>query len=241
MNLMRLIVNLHPLSYLGSWLAPERLGPLVAGSVLWRVDTPDKRIALTFDDGPHPENTPRLVELLDRLEVKATFFLIGKHIESYHKLAETLVSEGHQIENHTWSHAPAFKLSDDTLRREIRSTGRLLRELSGVRPAFLRPPMGLFSKRVRQIVESEGYRMVIGDVYPRDPHKPGKERILQRVLGRVRSGSIIILHDGGNGGLSDRSQTLWAVEKLIPELRGNGFRFVTLTEHVRPGNLKIKC
>jgi len=102
--------------------------------------------------------------------------------------------------------------------------------LNGAVPRFLRPPMGLFSKRVLNIVERAGYKTVVGNVYPRDPHLPGREKILGRMLSRVIKGSIIILHDGGNTNHVDRSQTIWAVERFIPELQERGFEFVTLSE-----------
>jgi peptidoglycan/xylan/chitin deacetylase (PgdA/CDA1 family) len=213
-------------------VAPERFGPRVTERVIWRAVTDERKIALTFDDGPHPVYTPSLLELFEKHSVAATFFLIGKHIEQDFGLAQQVVQQGHEVANHTFTHPLMFKLTDDQMRDEISRTDALLRELGNSAPKFLRPPVGLFSKRVLNIVEECGYRTVVGDVYPRDPHLPGTNRIVSRVLSRVVTGSIVIMHDGGNTNHVDRSQTIAAVGELIPQLRERGFEFVRLSELV---------
>jgi len=213
-------------------VAPERLGPRVTERVIWRAVTDEKKITLTFDDGPHPVYTPLLLDIFEKHDVSATFFLIGKNIEKNFGLAQQVVQSGHVVANHTFTHPLMFKLSDDEMRDEISRTDTLLRELSNHTPKYLRPPMGLFSKRVLDIVEQSGYRTVVGDVYPRDPHMPGTQRIVSRVLSRVVTGSIVIMHDGGNSNYVDRSQTVAAVRELIPQLRDRGFEFVRLSELV---------
>ena len=223
------------LSDLSHAVAPERIGPFVTERVFWRAETRQPRIALTFDDGPHPEYTPRLLEILATNNVSATFFLIGHHIEAHGKIAEEIVAAGHEIANHTYSHPVLFRLSDEEIQEEIDLTDQLLRSLNGAPPKFLRPPMGLFSRRVLNIVEKQGYKTVVGDVYPRDPHLPGCNKIVQRVLSRVTKGSIIILHDGGNNHFVDRSQTLGAVKALIPILKEQGFEFVKLSQLLLAG------
>jgi len=211
-------------------VALERFGPKISERVIWRAPIIERKIALTFDDGPHPVYTPRILEVLERFKVPATFFLIGKHLQSNLNLAKETVQAGHEVGNHTFTHQRMWRLTDIKMNDEIKRTDDLLRNLNDAAPRFLRPPMGLFSKRVLNNVEQAGYKTVVGNVYPRDPHLPGKEKILSRVLRRVIKGSIIILHDGGNTNHVDRSQTIWAVERLIPELRERGFEFVTLSE-----------
>lgn len=218
------------LSDLSHFIAIERLGPHVTRRVCWRAPIAEKKIALTFDDGPQPQYTPQLLDLLHRFGVPATFFMIGKHVAAHRDLAREIAARGHELGNHTFSHQMMFRLSNEEMRDEILRTDELLRSLDGARPRFLRPPMGLFSRRVLDVVEQAGYRTVVGNVYPRDPHLPGKEKILTRVLKRTITGSIIILHDGGNGRHVDRSQTVWAVERLIPQLQARGFAFATLSE-----------
>lgn len=218
------------LSDLSHLVAPERLGPKVSARVAWRAVTDDRKIALTFDDGPEPTYTPQVLKVLQKHDTPATFFLIGKHLEKHFPLAEEIVRVGHEIGNHTFSHVPMFRLSDDEMTVEIERTHKLLLELNGDRPRFLRPPMGLFSSRVLDIVHQHGYKTVVGDVYPRDSHCPGKERIVRRILKRVTKGSIIILHDGGNSNHVDRSQTVWAIDILIPLLKERGYSFVRLSD-----------
>lgn len=218
------------LSDLSHLVSLERLGARYISRVIWRAPIQEQRIALTFDDGPNTMNTPALLEILRKHEIPATFFLVGKHIRDNHHLAKEIVQNGHEIANHTFTHPLMPRLSDEKILQEIAQTDELLRNLNGVVPKFLRPPMGLFSPRVLNIIEEAGYKTVVGDVYPRDPHLPGKEKIRNRVMSRTKNGSILILHDGGNSGNVDRSQTLWAVDKFVPRLQNKGFTFVTLSE-----------
>jgi peptidoglycan/xylan/chitin deacetylase (PgdA/CDA1 family) len=211
-------------------VALERFGPKISERVIWRAPIHERKIALTFDDGPHPVYTPKILEVLERFKVPATFFLIGKHLQNNLNLARETVQAGHEVGNHTFTHQRMWRLTDINMIDEIKRTDDLLRSLDSTEPRFLRPPMGLFSKRVLNIVERAGYKTVVGNVYPRDPHLPGREKILSRMLSRVIKGSIIILHDGGNTNHVDRSQTIWAVERFIPELQERGFEFVTLSE-----------
>lgn len=218
---------LGDLSYL---VAPERLGPKISERVAWRADTEESKIALTFDDGPEPTYTPQVLKVLQKHDTPATFFLIGRHLKEHFSLAKEVVRSGHEIGNHTFSHVPMFRLSDAEIMAEIQRTHALMLKLEADKPNFLRPPMGVFSPRVLDVVQKNGYRTVVGDVYPRDPHCPRPNRIVSRILKRVTNGSIIILHDGGNSKDIDRSQTVWAVDILIPVLKARGYTFVRLSE-----------
>jgi len=218
---------------IGHAFSPERLGQKLTERVLWKVDTDRPVIALTFDDGPHPDITPRILAILGRENVPATFFLVGRHLSAQMEIAQAMLAAGHELANHTYNHHILFLLSDKQLRSEILRTDRLLRDLTGITPKHLRPPSGLFSRRVLDIADELEYRVVVGDVYPRDPHRPGIEKIVRRVLDRTTKGSIIILHDGGNTGKVDRTQTEAALHEIIVGLRDEGFEFVTLTELIR--------
>lgn len=211
-------------------VAIERLGRWVSRRIVWRGPGQQARIALTFDDGPQPTYTSQLLEILHKHKAKATFFLIGKHLEQHYALAERIVADGHEVANHTFTHPLLLHLSEEEIVVEINKTDQFLRKLNGSRANFFRPPMGLFNRRVLDIIEHTGYRTVIGDVYPRDPYLPGKNRIVRRVLQRVRNGSIIILHDGGNTENVDRRQTIEAVDEFIPILQQRGFEFCNVSE-----------
>jgi peptidoglycan/xylan/chitin deacetylase (PgdA/CDA1 family) len=211
-------------------VSPERFGPKLSERVLWRIETNNADVALTFDDGPHASSTPQILNALSQLDVKATFFMVGKHIRSNPHVTKAISEEGHEIGNHTFSHHLMFVLTNNQIKEEIMRTDELIKEINGCSPRFLRPPVGLFTKRILNIVEQLGYQMVVGDVYPRDPHMPGKRKIVKRVLQRASPGSIIILHDGGNSKKIDRTQTVEALKEIIPRLRDKGLRFVTLSE-----------
>jgi peptidoglycan/xylan/chitin deacetylase (PgdA/CDA1 family) len=227
-----LLEGLNPyklLGDLGHAASLERLGPKVFERILWKGPQDGSKIALTFDDGPHELSTPALLDTLAAHDTPATFFTVGKHLENHPDIARQIAAAGHEIGNHTYSHALLSLLSRGQIRKEIKKAEEILSGLLGLTPKYLRPPNGLVSRRVLDIAEDMGYRVVIGDVYPRDPHRPGTARIVSRILSRCESGSIIILHDGGNTRRVDRSQTVAAVERLIPILEEKGFRFVTLS------------
>lgn len=216
-------------------IALERFGELLSPRILWRVDTLERVIALSFDDGPHPEFTPAILDILDRHNIPATFFLVGRHVRREPALAQRLAAGPHEMANHTLNHRILPALLDQAVIEEIRQADQVIREITGRAPRLLRPPMGLFSRRVIDLIEGCGYTTVIGDVYPRDPNLPGRERIFRRVIQRVRPGSIIILHDGGNTRRVDRSQTVWAVERIVENLLAKNYRFVTISEMMKLG------
>lgn len=211
-------------------LALERFGPRITERIVWNVKNDEAKIALTFDDGPHPDSTPLILEELEKFRVPATFFLVGKHIVSRKKIARAVVQGGHEIGNHTYSHVRLPLLPETRVKSEILRTHELLMSLDGHPPRFLRPPQGAFTKRILDMVEELGYKTVIGDVYPRDPYRPGTLTIIQRVLDRTNAGSIIILHDGGSSENADRSQTVEATKEIVPRLQDKGFTFVTVSQ-----------
>lgn len=213
-------------------LALERFGPRLAQRILWRVETAERVVAMSFDDGPHPEFTPAILELLAEHGIPATFFLIGRNVRRHPELAKRLAGTGHELGNHTLNHRMLPFLREEFIRHEILQTDQIIREVTSYCPRLMRPPMGLFTKRTVNVIESCGYGTVVGDVYPRDPHMPGRDKIHRRVMARVRPGSIIILHDGGNTAHVDRSQTVWAVRHIIQDLLQKGYRFITISDLV---------
>ncbi len=233
-KLQRILNNIRPqllLSDLSHAVSLERLGPKLIERIHWRGPSNRSAVALTFDDGPHATSTPAILEILQQFDVCATFFLVGKNLEKHQGIAREMVLAGHEIGNHTFSHSLLYASKKSRIRDEIMRTDSLLRSIDGARPpGFFRPPAGFFTKQVLDVAEQLGYRTVVGDVYPRDPHLPGKNKIVERVLQRTVAGSIIILHDGGNARKVDRSQTLGALSEIIPSLKGRGFEFLTLSD-----------
>jgi peptidoglycan/xylan/chitin deacetylase (PgdA/CDA1 family) len=231
MNPIRSLVNLcGGVAYA---IGPERWIPRMTRRVLCSVPTRVKQVALTFDDGPNPDYTPALLEKLAAHGVSATFFLLGRNLERHPDVGLRIAREGHEVGNHTYHHRSLPFLSSAGVRKEVTSTHRLIAERLHVRPVFLRPPNGLFTGRVLDIVEALGYRAVVGDVFPVDVAWPDSATIVRRVLRRVQPGSIIILHDGYVGRFDrDKSQTVGAVDGLIAGLRERGYEFVKLSRLV---------
>ncbi len=196
------------------------------------IATGERRVALTFDDGPNPRNTPRLLDLLDRKKISASFFLVGKYVRHFREVADRIVADGHDIGNHTYHHYPLTLLPSRVIRAELRRTGDLLEEIAGTPVRFVRPPMGWFSRRVLEIFRDMNYCPVLGNVYPQDSNRPGAEVIAHRVVSRMEPGSIVILHDGGWHSRIDRSQTIDAVDRMTDQLGEAGYRFDSLSNLV---------
>ncbi|WP_323100698.1 polysaccharide deacetylase family protein [Intrasporangium sp. YIM S08009] len=172
-------------------------------------------VYLTFDDGPSATYTPQILAVLRRYGVRAVFFEVGQNVSWYPSITRTLRTYGNKIGNHTWSHPDLTTLSSASV------TGQLNRMESvlGYRPRCVRPPYGATSVRVAAIIAARGQRQILWTVDPRDWSRPGTWTIVSRVLLNVRDGSRILLHDGGG----NRSQTVAALDLLIPRLRARGF------------------
>jgi len=186
-----------------------------------------REIALTFDDGPHPEFTPKLLSLLRQQNVKATFFLVGEMAEKRPDLVKEALADGHCLGNHTYHHARLVGLPLGTTATEIKAGGMVLRDITGQAPRWLRPPGGDTDARTLIVARALGYRVVLWDVFPADSRKPGHRQIRERMLNDSGPGSIVLLHDG-------IQQTLDVLPEVIAKLKARGYRFVTLDEMLQP-------
>jgi peptidoglycan-N-acetylglucosamine deacetylase len=192
-------------------------------------------VVLTFDDGPHPQYTDEILDILKREGVKATFFLTGVQSSKYPDIVRRIANEGHEIGNHTFSHPDLTKLSDSLVRLEITSTQRLIQVLTGKLPVLVRLPyaaddMGytIPEAHALEIVSNLGYRAVGANLNPEDWRGISAETIVETVLRKVDAGngSVIELHDAGG----DRTQTVKALPLLIQALRHRRLRFVVASE-----------
>lgn len=174
-------------------------------------------VYLTFDDGPDPQWTPQVLDVLRRHDVHAVFFAVGQNVAAYPDLVARIRREGHLLGNHTWSHA---KLTDLRNRAVADQLDRADAALGG-RVRCVRPPYGATDPRVAGIIEERGQRTVLWDVDPEDWARPGADRVVRRVLGRVHDGARILMHDGGG----DRGQTVAALEQVITRLQARGYGF----------------
>jgi peptidoglycan/xylan/chitin deacetylase (PgdA/CDA1 family) len=187
-----------------------------------RVDQP--YIAMTFDDGPSAENTPRLLEMLKQRNIKATFFLIGQNVASNPDLVRRILAEGHEIGNHSWTHPQLSKLSDDRVTAEITKTQDAIKDASGFTPTLLRPPYGAITPRQRDWIENRfGLNIILWSVDPFDWKRPGASVITQRILSQARPGAIILSHD-------IHKQTVDAMPATLDGLIVKGYKFATVSQ-----------
>ena len=215
----------------GSGRAPASPASLpLLPHLLCRVDGVADRFAITFDDGPSPRHTPRVLERLERHGAHATFFQLGRCVRRHPELARRVRDAGHEIGLHDDLHLPPRLLPRWLRRRELRACEAALRA-AGVMPSRLyRPPFGLMSPAQAEEMRGWGYQPVLGDVFPRDPERPGVERIVAWTLESLRPGSILILHDGSGWGDLDRSQTVEAADRILARAAERGLRGVSVGE-----------
>jgi peptidoglycan/xylan/chitin deacetylase (PgdA/CDA1 family) len=181
-------------------------------------------IAITFDDGPSEKLTPKLLDLLAAQHIKATFFVIGQNAAAYPAILKRIVREGHEIGNHSWSHPSFAKLSDESVRRELRKTDDAIAAVVGRRPTLLRPPYGSITPRQKRWIYDEfGYQTILWDVDPLDWKRPGPSVIANRIVKGTRSGAIILSHDIHPG-------TIEAMPATLADLAAKGFKFTTVSE-----------
>lgn len=187
-------------------------------------------ICLTFDDGPNGVATTRILEVLRRYHVQATFFLIGKNVERNPTLARRIVEEGHFVGGHSYGHENllAFQ-SAKHIRQNLEKTNQLIRDATGVSPRYFRPPNGLMTTRLQQICDELGLTPVGVHIFIHDSFMTNPKHIATQVLRRIRGGAyIIVLHDGfGTLNAPSRTVVAEALERLIPELNDRGYRWVS--------------
>jgi len=180
-------------------------------------------VAMTFDDGPHPQNTPRLLDILRARNVKATFYVIGRSVDLYPQVVRRTVAEGHEIGNHSHTHRLLSKLGDSELRSEMIRCRDAVARAAGVRMRTMRPPYGGLLQRQRELVMSEfGYPTILWAVDPLDWRRPGPSVVTSRIVGSTTPGAIILAHDL-------HSQTVDAMPATIDGLLRRGFKFVTVS------------
>jgi peptidoglycan/xylan/chitin deacetylase (PgdA/CDA1 family) len=174
-----------------------------------------KVVYFTFDDGPDPAWTPQILDILARNDAKATFFELGQMTERHPELHDAVLAAGHAIGSHSYSHPQLTKISAAKRHQEI--TG-------GPASKCFRPPYGAENAQVKADIKAAGMRPVLWDVDSLDWTKPGTDAIVANVLRTVHSGSVILMHDAGG----NRSQTVAALDRLLPILAAKGYTFAAL-------------
>lgn len=188
------------------------------------------QVALTFDDGPHPEATPAILDALADLEVRAAFFVIGSHAARWPGLVRRIADEGHVVGNHSYDHHRWGSMWGVRYwRDQIERTQEVVARLTGRRPAYFRPPMGFKSLNVSWVLRSAGMTQVTYSLRGFDGFPTTPERILERLLPKAGAGDIIALHDGRDPYVDrPRLATRDSIRPLIDGLRGRGLEMVRL-------------
>jgi peptidoglycan/xylan/chitin deacetylase (PgdA/CDA1 family) len=202
----------------------------IFGPTLTQLPGPGDCVSVTFDDGPNPQATPRILDVLAREGVPATFFVLGRHADRWPELVRRMAGEGHQLGNHGYWHRKLHRRSPAYVRDDLsRGTEAIERASGGVRPRHFRAPHGFRNPWVTPIATSLGQRTVGWSLGVWDSARPGADEIARRAIRGMHARSILLLHDGdGYDADGDRMQTADALPAIIDGLRARGFRFVTL-------------
>ncbi|WP_046175961.1 polysaccharide deacetylase family protein [Domibacillus indicus] len=202
----------------------------MSGILINEVKTSKKAIAITFDDGPNPVYTPQVLEIFSEHGSKATFFMIGEQINAHPDMARRAAEQGHEIGNHTYSHAKLSELNRQDCVKEIARNEVITEKITGQKPVVFRPPYLDYSEETESVIQEKGYPMIGAlNLGARDWEQPGADFIFNETVKWAGNGSILIFHDG----YGDRSQTIEAVRKLVPELKAQNYELVTVSELLR--------
>jgi peptidoglycan-N-acetylglucosamine deacetylase len=192
-----------------------------------------KQIALTYDDGPNDPHTLRLLEVLAKHDVCATFFLIGRYVQQRPDIAREVIRLGHIVGNHTFTHPLLIFKGAAEIREELQQCRQSLLDVVGGHSNLFRPPFGGRRPGTLRIAREMGLEPIMWNVTGYDWNAPPAAVIERKISNRVRGGDVILLHDGGHKQMgTDRSQTVLATEHLISRYKGEGYEFVTIPKMV---------
>jgi len=208
---------------------------IVRKDTIYRVPLRDKVVALTFDDGPSPKWTPLILDELKKAGVKATFFMLGEHVAKYPQVARRVALEGHEIENHTYTHHVLLYYKPYELVKELRDAEKIIRDVTGVTTRYFRPPKAWLTDPEKIQLQEMGYKVVLWSLNSKDWVTFDDKYMIKYILHYVRPGDIILFHDSGGtfsteGG--DRHETVLAISRVIERLKERGYSFVTVSQLV---------
>ncbi|MEH2078190.1 MAG: polysaccharide deacetylase family protein [Nostoc sp.] len=188
--------------------------------------TPEQKvIALTFDDGPWPESTAQVLDILKQNQIKGTFFLIGQNVKNYPNLVKREIAEGHVIGNHTWHHWYQF-MNPQAAAYEINHTADLIYQVTGIKTNLFRPPGGIMHNGVADYARNNKYAIILWSSDSVDYSRPAVPKLINNVFRKAKPGGIVLMHDGGG----NRSKTVQALPEIIANFRKQGYSFVTIPE-----------
>ncbi len=207
------------------------------GDIIRRVITNEPLIAITFDDGPSPEFTPKILDILKGYNVQASFFVVGKHVKEYPEIVLRMYNEGHDIGNHTYDHINVPTTPAPVLSSQLMATNIEVMKVTGEHPLYVRPARGMYDARFRRLVELMGMQTVLWSLSSQDWRgSMSPEQMINRLLSRVTPGDIILFHDSGSvlgGEGASRQRTVDALPRIIEELHARGLRIAPLSRLLR--------
>jgi peptidoglycan-N-acetylglucosamine deacetylase len=210
----------------GQWYGKTFIG-LAPGS---------RQLALTYDDGPNDPHTMRLLEVLARHDVHATFFMVGRYVQRQPEIVREVAAAGHVVGNHTFAHPLLTLKSEGQIRQELSQCRAALQDAIGEHSNLFRPPFGGRRPAVFRMARELGLQTVMWNAMGNDWNAPPAAVIEQKIAKQVRGGNVILLHDGGHKQMgADRSQTVLATERLITRYRAEGSEFVTIPQMMEAG------
>ena len=186
----------------------------------------EKKIALTFDDGPHPKKTQEIIKVLEKYGVKATFFVVGVNVKNYPRAMQALVDSGYEIGNHTYSHKLLKNADKARIKDEIEKTEIEIIKNGSEKTKLIRPPCGEYNENLIDISLENDYKIVLWNIDTRDWAHTKKNDIAKNVLSKIKGGDIILFHDY----ISGKNDTVEALELIIPSLLEQGYEFVSVSE-----------
>jgi peptidoglycan/xylan/chitin deacetylase (PgdA/CDA1 family) len=204
---------------------------VIQPKIIKRGNPEEKLVALTFDDGPHVGKVEELLDLLRDLDVKATFFVVGKMVEKHPELIKMEADAGHEVEDHSFSHVNLSKVPERDAEIEYRACSDLIYHVLGTRPKFCRPPGGQATPAVMEAAAKNHLVTAMWSDDPKDYSNPGPEVIEDRLMTHVSNGAVILLHEGVD-------ETMQVLPNLVQKLRSEGYKFVTMDQlyaGVKPG------
>ena len=191
-----------------------------------------KCMALTFDDGPYPPYTGRLLDVLKEKKIHATFFLVGEQARLHPDLVRRMVDEGHTVGLHAFRHRDFLKLTEEEKEKDLQQGKEILQSITGKEPVYWRPPHGFRDSSVMKIASAKDLQVVNWSVIPRDWTGIDKQEIYNRVMDKAEDGAVVLLHDGDSPLYkASRQATVDAVGPLIDSLREKGYHLVSLEEY----------
>lgn len=191
---------------------------------LWKGDKERKAIALTFDDGPMKDFTPRLLDLLNSENIRASFFLIGKNIAGNEALVKRMIDEGHVIGNHSYSHTYWFSLNNSAnMLSDLKKCDDEIIRVTGKKPKFFRPPYGVINPMVKKAIEKGNYHCIGWSIRTYDTNANKAEALLKRAVKNLSNGDVVLFHDWGQ-------HTIGILPAFIKEVRARGFEIIGIDE-----------